>query len=99
MPFAADIEAAMGTGTDAGVFVPAPVDEVVPALGTRPRMIGDLVGGQPACGAHLLREVIERARSIAVRNRELAGGMQCRERRLGLNGQLIEREMLGGFRD
>jgi hypothetical protein len=44
MADAADIEPAMRARTDAGIFLTAPVDQVVPALGARPRVIGNLVG-------------------------------------------------------
>ena len=36
---------------------------------------------------------------IFVGDDELAGGMQRRERRVLLDGELVERQMLGGFRD
>ena len=39
-------EPAVGAGADAGIFAVAPVDEIVPALGARPRVVGDLVGRQ-----------------------------------------------------
>src|SRR5262249_6424402 len=39
-----DVDPAMRAGTDAGVFVVAPVDEIVPALGARPRVVRYLVG-------------------------------------------------------
>ena len=57
----------MRAGPDAGIFVVAPVDEIVPALGARPRVIGNLVGRQAARGADLLRHVVERARVVVVR--------------------------------
>ena len=94
---AVDVEAAMRAGADAGVFVRAPVDEIVPALGAGPRVIGNLVGGEARGGADLLRGVVERAREVLVGHRELAGRTQRGERRVGLDGELIEREMLGGL--
>ncbi len=36
---AVDVEPAMRAGTDAGIFVAAPVNQVVPALGAGPRVI------------------------------------------------------------
>ncbi|MGY4483934.1 hypothetical protein ACVWWR_003125 [Bradyrhizobium sp. LM3.2] len=39
MPDTVDVEPAMGAGADAGIFLAAPVDQIVPALGARPRMI------------------------------------------------------------
>ena len=50
-------------------------------------------------GADLLRHVVERARSRLVRRLQFAGGVQAEERRAFLDGELIERQMLGGFRD
>ena len=43
---AVDVEPAVRAGADAGIFVVAPIDEIVPALGARPRVVGDLVGRQ-----------------------------------------------------
>ena len=50
VPRAVDVEAAMGARADAGIFLAAPVDEIVPALRARPRVVGNLVGRQ-ACAA------------------------------------------------
>ena len=96
---AADIEPAMRAGADAGIFVAAPIDQIVPALGARPRVVGDFVSRQAGLGADRLREIVEIAREIVVGNGELAGLVQAEERRVRLDGQLIEREMLGRFRD
>ena len=46
VPDAVDVETAMRAGTDAGIFLAAPVDEIVPALGAGARVIGNLVGRQ-----------------------------------------------------
>ncbi len=46
VPDAVDIEPAMGAGTDAGIFLAAPVHEVMLALRAGPRVIGNLVGRQ-----------------------------------------------------
>ena len=94
---AVDVEPAMRAGADAGIFVHAPIDEIVPALGARPRVIGNLVGRQAVRRADLLRHVVERARGVVVGHRELAGCMQRGERRVRLDGELIERKMLAGF--
>ena len=42
------IEPAVRAGADAGIFVVAPVDEIVPALGAGARVVGNLVGRQAA---------------------------------------------------
>ena len=97
MARAVDVEPAMGAGTDAGIFVRPPVDEIVPALGAGPRMIGNLVGRQAVRRADLLRGIVERARDVVVGRLELARRMQGGERRVRLDGELIERKMLAGL--
>ena len=99
MPVARDIEPAVGARSDAGVFLGAPVDEVMLALSTQARVIGNLVSRQTMRGADLLRHIVERARHRFIRRLELAGRMQAEERRAFFDGELIEREMFGGFRD
>ena len=96
---AVDVEPAVRARPDAGIFVRAPVDEIVPALGARPRVVGNLVGGQAGVRADLLRRVVERAAEILVRHDELAGRVQRGERRVLLDGELIEREMLARLRE
>ena len=92
---AVDIEPAMRARPDAGIFVAAPIDQIVPAFGARPRVVGNFVGRQAGLGADRLREVVEIARGVVVGNDELAGFVQTEKRRVRLDGQLIEREMLG----
>src|SRR5262249_7494388 len=99
MTHAANVEPSMRAGPDAGPFVSAPIDEIGPALGAGPRVIGNLVRRQAGGGAALLRRVVERAAGVVVRRRDLAGAMQREERRAGLDGELIEREVLGRFGD
>ena len=89
----------MRAGTDAGIFLAAPVDEIMLALRARAGVVGNLVGRQSRGGADLLGDVIERARDRLVRGLQLARGVQAEERRALLDGQLIQRQMLGGFRD
>ena len=97
MPVAVDIEPAMRARPNAGIFVRAPIDEIVPAFGTGPGMIGDLVSRQPVRGADVLRRIVECARGIIVGSFQFAGRMQRGERRLRLDGQLVERQMLARF--
>ena len=99
VPGAVDIEAAVGAGTDAGIFLAAPVNEVVFAFRAWARVVGNLVGRQSVLGADFLGDVVERARHRFVRRLQLAGGVQAEERRALFDGELIERQMLGGFRD
>mgnify|MGYP001611871623 CR=1 FL=1 len=89
----------MRARSDAGIVLAAPVDQIVPALGARPRVVGDFVGRQAFAGADQLREVVQIAPEVIVGDRQLAGRAQAEERRARLDGQLIEREMLGRFRD
>ena len=95
----AEVEPAMRARSDAGIFVAAPIDQIVPALGARPRVIGNFVSRQAGVGADYLREIVEIAREILVGDRELAGGVQAEKGRLRFDGELIKREMLGGFGD
>src|SRR5208282_2224944 len=87
----------MGARSDAGIFLRAPVDEIVAAFAAGARMVGNLIGRQAVRRADLLRRVVKGPRGILVGNFELARGMQRRERRVRLDGELIERQMLPGF--
>ena len=89
----------MRAGADAGIFMPAPIDEVVPALRARPRVVRNFIGRQAGARANFLRDVVKLATAILVGNDQLAALMQRVERRLRLDGQLIERQMLRRFRD
>ena len=94
---AVDVEPAMRARPDAGIFVHAPVNEIVPALGARPRVIGNLIGRQAMRRADVLRRVVERAGGVVVGHAKLAGRMERSERRVRLDGELIKRKMLAGF--
>jgi len=94
-----EIETAMGARADARVFLAAPVNQIMFAFGAGPGVIGNLVRRQSVSGADLLRDIIQRARGRLVRRFQFARGMQAEERRLRLDRELIERQMLGGFRD
>src|SRR5262249_57473427 len=59
-----DIEPAMRTRTDPGIFLRAPIDEIVPALASRPRMVGNFIGGKACARADVLRRVIS-ARAVS----------------------------------
>ena len=87
----------MGAGADAGIFLAAPIHQIVFALGTRAGVIGNLVGRQTILRADFLRDVIQRPRGGLVRCLEFARGMQPEERRAFFDGELIERQMLGRF--
>ena len=49
----------MRAGADADIVAVAPIDEVVPAFGARPGMVGDLIGGQAGRGEPRLRRLVE----------------------------------------
>ena len=88
----------MGTRPNAGIFLSAPVNEVVLALRARPRVVGNFIGRQAELCTHLLRHIVESACHSLIRNLQLARGVQAEERRLRFDGELVERQMLGGFR-
>ena len=87
----------MGARSDAGIFLAAPINEIMPAFAAGPRVVGNLVGRQAVGGANLQGRVVKRAAEIVVGNDELARGMERGKRRVLLDGQLIEREMVAGF--
>ena len=92
-------EPAMGSGADAGIFAVAPIDEVVPGFRAGPGMVRDLVGRQAVRLADLLRDVVEDPRLFVGRHRELAGLEQPLEPGVGLDGELVERQVLGRVAD
>ncbi len=89
----------MRAWADAGIFLAAPVDQIVPALGATARVVGNLVGRQAVLGADILRHVVERACRRFIRCLQFAGGVQAEERRALFDSELIERQMFGGFTD
>jgi hypothetical protein len=99
VPDAVDIEPSMRARADAGIFLAAPVDEIMFAFRASPRVIGDLVGRQAVAAAYFLGDVIERACERFVRSLEFAGGVQAEERRALFDRELIERQMFRGLRD
>ena len=64
------------------------------ALFAGARVIGNLIRQQPARSRHLLRDLIERERRVFVRHDKFAGCMKRRVGRVGLDGQLIERDVI-----
>src|SRR5476649_1900132 len=89
----------MRAGADAGIFLAAPINQIVPALRARTCVVGYLVGRKARIVANRLRQVVKIEPQIVVRDRELARLVQTEERRARLDGQLIEREMFGRFGD
>ncbi len=70
----------MRAGTHAGIFMTAPINQIMPALRARAGMIGNLVGRQAESGANILGHIIEGARHRLVRRFQLARGMQAEKR-------------------
>ena len=93
LPRAVGDDAAVRSRPDAGVLAVAPVEQVVPALLARRGVVGDLVGRQARALGHLLRQLVEGARRLAIGHDELAARMQLGERRALLDGELVERQM------
>ena len=89
----------MRARADAGIFLAAPVDQIVLALGAGSGVVGNLVGRQAVLRADFLRHVVERARHRLVRRLQFARRVQAEERRAFLDRELIERQMFGGFRN
>ena len=86
----------MRARTDARIIVATPIEQIVPRLIPRPRMVGDLVGRQPRRLAKLLGQAIKLARLLAVGDAQRAGRMKRGERCALLDGELIQREVIGG---
>ena len=86
---------AMRAGADAGIFAVAPIDEVVPAFRAGPGVVGDLVGRQ----AVLRRRSPASCRTARAPRRRPARRacrlVQALEHGAGLDGELVERQMLG----
>ena len=47
----------MRAGADPGVFVGAPIDQIVSAFGVLPSVVRHLISGKPGRGAKLLRRL------------------------------------------
>ena len=91
-----ELQPAMGAGADAGIFAIAPVDEVVPALGAGHGVVGNLVGRQAGRVADFLGDGIEIGGGVVVGHGQLAGLAQREEGRVRLDGELVERQVIGG---
>src|SRR5258706_15384810 len=92
-----DLEPTMRARSDAGIFVRAPVNEIVPALGPWPGVVGNLVGRKPRACTDCLCRIVEGAAHVVVGYDELASRMQRGKRRVLLDGELIKRKMLSGL--
>ena len=95
-PIAVESEASMGAGTHAHVVGGVPVGEVVAAFGAGSRVIGDLIGWEVCRGEPRLSDLVEICLSVLVGKREVATRIGCGKGGAGLDGELIDREMLAG---
>src|SRR5579859_3654869 len=86
----------MRPGPDAEIVAVAPIDEIVPALAARPRVVRDFIVGEAAACEALARRLVERAREIVVGQYEIAARMCRGKGGAGLDRQLIEGEMVSG---
>ena len=94
----AQSETAVRAGADAGIILIAPIGEVVPALPARLGVVGDLVSFEAETRRLLRRGVIQARRHILLREREFAAAVEGRKLGAGLDGELVEGEMIGGER-
>jgi hypothetical protein len=86
---------AMRAGPRADIIAIAPIDQIVAAFRARMRMVGDFIGGQPGRFSQLLGGLVETGGQIILRDHQRAGFLQQGIGRVGLDGELIEREMAG----
>ncbi len=94
-PLVAQYQAAMRAGTNARIIAITPIDQVMAALRSGPGVIGDFISRHSRRFAQLLRGFVKSRRQIVVGNAKLAVLVEQREGRLRLDGELIEREMIG----
>src|SRR6185312_16958284 len=92
---AAERQPAMRAGADADIVAVAPIEQIVPAFGPGPRMVGDLIGRHQAGLELRLRRLVEIGREPVLRHREIAACMLRMKRGSRLDGELVERQMVG----
>ena len=91
----AEGEAAVGAGADAGVVLVAPIGEIVAAFGTGPGEVADLVGSKAVVGAGFDCVVVEGGGAVVVGQGDLALAVAGLEGGAGLDGELVETEVVG----
>ena len=87
----------MRARADARIFAIAPIDQIVSALGTGTRMVGNLIGRKPQSAGGFLRHIPQGARRVGVGHGEFSGVEQPLIHGVGLDGELVERQMFGGM--
>jgi hypothetical protein len=93
MARAARHHAAVRAGTNADVLAVAPVEQIVATRLAGGGMVGDLVGRQSCLLRQVLGQHVEIVRELAVGHAQPAAGMEIGERRAGLDGELVERQV------
>ena len=86
----------MGARTDPEIVLVAPIDEIVPAFGPGPGVVGDLIGRQPGGRKPVLRRLEQCRRAFFIGQREFAAPSEGRKGGTGLDRQLVERQVLAG---
>src|SRR5581483_7862183 len=84
-------DAAVGARAGADIIAIAPIGAVVAGFVTRPRMVGDLVGGHVGFGQSRGGPFEELRLVLFRRQGEIAAGVALLEGGAGLDGELIER--------
>ena len=90
------VEPPMGAGADACPGAAAPIGQVMPAFAARHGVVGNLVGGQATVGGYLLRQFVEIGGMVGVGHGNAAPAVQVEEGRALFDGQLVERQVVGG---
>jgi len=85
----------MRAGASARIIAIAPIDQIVPAFLPLSGMIGNFIGGQAGGFGQFLGGLIKPCRQVFIGSPQLAVAMQEGIRRFRLDGQLIERQMIG----
>src|SRR5271167_805048 len=81
---------------DPDIVLIAPIGEVVPALGPRPGVIGDLVGRQAPRGEPVLCRLEQCCRLLLCGHDELAASLHRGKGSAGFDRQLVDGEVISG---
>src|SRR5690606_28312405 len=92
-------ETAMAPWANTDILAIAPIDEIVLALRARSCMVRHFVSRKPLRGRNRLRRFIEIGGMIRIGDRDLAGAIEAVEGGPFLNGQLVERKVIGSVAD
>ncbi len=84
---------------DAGIVAVPPIGQVVAALRAGAGVIGRLIGGQAGRGGHGAGRLEQVGGGVAIGDHQPPRLRLGREARARLDGQLVERQMLGAERE